>query len=113
MRQNLDFLARASELLAQSLDVETTLQRLAAFAVPRLADWCAVDLLEDGEIKPVAVAHSNPAKVELARELQRRYPSGPGRPRGRPRRDSIGQAGAPPRGDRRAAGGRGARRRGA
>jgi PAS domain S-box-containing protein len=84
MRQNLDFLARASELLAQSLDVETTLQRLATFAIPRLADWCAVDLLEDGEIKPVAVAHSNPAKVELARDLQRRYPSDPDAPAGAP-----------------------------
>lgn len=83
-RQNLDFLARASELLAQSLDVETTLQRLAAFAVPRLADWCAVDLLTDGEIKAVAVAHANPAKVELARELQRRHPADSDAPVGAP-----------------------------
>jgi PAS domain S-box-containing protein len=83
-RQNLDFLARASELLAQSLDVETTLQRLAAFAVPRLADWCTVDLLSEGEIKAVAVAHANPAKVELARELQRRHPADPDAPVGAP-----------------------------
>lgn len=83
-RQNLDFLARASELLAQSLDVETTLERLAAFAVPRLADWCAVDLLTDGEIKAVAVAHANPTKVELARELQRRHPADPDAPVGAP-----------------------------
>jgi PAS domain S-box-containing protein len=84
LRENLDYLARASELLAQSLDVETTLQRLAAFAIPRLADWCAVDLLEDGEIKPVAVAHSNPAKVEQARDLQRRFPADPDAPAGSP-----------------------------
>jgi PAS domain S-box-containing protein len=84
LRDNLDYLARASELLAQSLDVETTLQRLAAFAVPRLADWCAVDFLDEGEIKPVAVAHSNPAKVELAHDLQRRYPADPDAPTGSP-----------------------------
>jgi PAS domain S-box-containing protein len=84
LRENLDYLGRASELLAQSLDVETTLQRLADFAVPRLADWAAVDLLDDGEIKPVAVAHSNPAKVELARDLQRRYPTDPDAPAGSP-----------------------------
>jgi PAS domain S-box-containing protein len=83
-RQNLDFLARASELLSQSLDVETTLQRLAAFAVPRLADWCAVDLLSDGEIRAVAVAHANPTKVELVRELQRRHPPDPDAPVGGP-----------------------------
>jgi len=83
-RQNLDFLARGSELLAQSLDVETTLDRLAAFAVPRLADWCAVDLLSDGEINAVAVAHADPAKVQLARELQRRHPADPDAPVGAP-----------------------------
>jgi PAS domain S-box-containing protein len=84
VRQNLDFLARASELLAQSLDVETTLQRLASFAVPRLADWCAVDLLTDGELAPVAVAHTNPAKVGLVRELQRHHPADPDAPVGAP-----------------------------
>jgi PAS domain S-box-containing protein len=83
-RQNLDFLARGSELLAQSLDVETTLQRLADFAVPRLADWCAVDLLSDGEINAVAVAHADPAKVQLARELQQRHPADPDAPVGAP-----------------------------
>ena len=91
-RQKLDFLARASELLAQSLDVETTLQQLANFAVPRLADWCAVDLLSDGEIKAVAVAHANPAKVELARELQRRHPADPDAPVAAPAVIRSGQA---------------------
>ena len=70
----LNFLARASDLLAGSLDPPTTLRRVAELAVPRVADWCAVDLLEAGRIENVAVAHVDPAKVDLALEFRRRYP---------------------------------------
>jgi PAS domain S-box-containing protein len=66
------FLADATALLSSGLDHRETLNRLARLAVPRLADWCAVDLLEDGELRSMAVAHVDPAKLELARELQRR-----------------------------------------
>ena len=43
-------------------------------AVPRLADWCAIDLAEDGAVRTVAVAHRDPDKEELIRKLQSRYP---------------------------------------
>jgi PAS domain S-box-containing protein len=69
------FLAETSALLMSSLDYVATLTRLAELAVPRLADWCAVDILdEDGMLRRLAVAHVDPAKVALAHELQRRYP---------------------------------------
>ncbi len=75
----LRFLAEASKVLGEQLDVSGTLQKVAALAVPQFADWCAVDLLgEDGSLRRVAVAHADPAKVELARELHRRYPPDPG-----------------------------------
>ncbi len=68
-------LAEASEALASSLDYERTLQRVAEVAVPRLADWCGVDLPgSDGFVQPVAVAHVDPDKVALARRLRSRYP---------------------------------------
>lgn len=68
------FLSEASALLASSLDYETTLQRVAEFAVPNIADWCGVDILTDeGMLDTLAVAHVDPAKVALAREYQRRY----------------------------------------
>jgi PAS domain S-box-containing protein len=70
----LQFLAEASRTLTGSLEYETTLANVAKLATPRFADWCAVDLVEDGEIRRVAVAHVDPKKVELAYELQRRYP---------------------------------------
>ncbi|HEY9832198.1 MAG TPA: PAS domain S-box protein [Stenomitos sp.] len=69
------FLAEASTVLASSLDYETTLASVAKLAVPFIADWCAVDILEKNQtIRRVAIAHLEPAKVELAWELNRRYP---------------------------------------
>ena len=73
----LAFLAEASAELASSLDYRATLARLARLAVPILADWCAVDIVEDGTVRTLAVAHVDPAKVALARELQQRYPADP------------------------------------
>ena len=74
-QQRSEFLVEASTLLASSLDYETTLKSVAHLAVPYLADWCSVDLIsEEGRIRRVEVAHLDPAKVELAKELHRRYP---------------------------------------
>jgi PAS domain S-box-containing protein len=74
---NLRFLAEASDLLAASLDYETTLKTIADLAVRAVADWCAVDIVDDdgAGYHRLAVAHVDPAKVELARELQRLYPA--------------------------------------
>jgi len=76
--KQLVFLAEASTELASSLDYETTLARVARLAVPHFADWCGVDILaEDGAIRLVALAHADPAKVELARRFRERYPPDP------------------------------------
>ena len=84
-RERMTFLAEASELLASSLDYNRTLRRLAHLCVPRLADWCAIDILgADGEIERLAVAHQDPEKVKWAYELQERYPPNPNAPRGVP-----------------------------
>jgi PAS domain S-box-containing protein len=69
------FLAEAGGVIASSLDYETTLASVARMAVPVLADWCSVDVLEeDGSLRRLAVAHVDPKKVEWAYELQERYP---------------------------------------
>jgi signal transduction histidine kinase/ActR/RegA family two-component response regulator len=76
-------LSSATTLLASSLDIETTLGQLARLAVPVLADWCVVDLLEDdGWIRRLAVAHAEPADDELARRLEGRIPFDRDAPRG-------------------------------
>lgn len=69
------FLTEAGKTLAGSLDYEATLRSIAQLAVPVLANWCAVDILDDeGKLKRVAVAHVDPEKVQWAREIQERYP---------------------------------------
>lgn len=73
----LAFLADASAELASSLDYRSTLANVARLAVPRLADWCGVDTIQDGVLQTLAVAHIDPDKVAWARELQQRYPPNP------------------------------------
>lgn len=70
------FLAEASALLSASLDYQLTVERVARLAVPAIADWCVIDLRTEttGELDNAAIAHSDPNKVELAREVRRRYP---------------------------------------
>jgi PAS domain S-box-containing protein len=77
------FLADASAALAELTDHESTLQKVAALAVPFFADWCAVDVREaDGSVRRLAVTHTDPAKVALAQDLFRRYPPDPAAPHG-------------------------------
>jgi PAS domain S-box-containing protein len=71
MQLRSEFLARAGAVLFSSLDYQQTLRNVAGLAVPQIADWCAVDLFgEDGEREPVAVAHVDPAMLELAKQLR-------------------------------------------
>jgi PAS domain S-box-containing protein len=79
------FLAEAGEALSSSLDYRATLASVAHLVVPTLADWCTVDVVtEDGSVERLAVAHPDPKRVELAYELQERYPTDPDAPSGVP-----------------------------
>jgi signal transduction histidine kinase len=79
------FLADASRVLAESLEYEQTLASLARLVVPEIADWCVVELGGPGEERRrVAIEHSDPAMVEFAGELIRRYPPAPDAPTGVP-----------------------------
>jgi len=63
-QRRLAFLAGASEALAVSLDLETTLQSVAELVVPGLADCCFFDILEsDGSIRRIAAAVSGGSGV--------------------------------------------------
>ncbi|HKB54529.1 MAG TPA: GAF domain-containing protein, partial [Ramlibacter sp.] len=75
IESDLRFLAQTSAELASLTDYESTLDRIAHLAVPEFADWCMVDVLgESGTLERVAVAHSDPQREHLARELHRRFP---------------------------------------
>lgn len=68
------FLAEASAGLNASLELNDTLKALADLVVPRLADWCTIHLLDGGRPVFVTAAHTDPAKREVAFEMNRRWP---------------------------------------
>jgi PAS domain S-box-containing protein len=68
------FLSESSAALGSSLDTSEVLRHVASLAVPEVADWCAVDMVVDGAIDRVALAHQDPDMLEMAEELWRRYP---------------------------------------
>jgi predicted ATPase/serine/threonine protein kinase/signal transduction histidine kinase len=68
------FLADTGAILAESLDYRVTLTKVARLAVPFLADWCLVDVIEDGIVRRVAGTHVNPARQGQLAELAVRYP---------------------------------------
>jgi PAS domain S-box-containing protein len=74
------FLSEASALLAASLEPEAVLAQVTGLAVPTLADWCFVDLLESEQTtRRLALAHADPSKAHLAEAFRRVIPdpSGP------------------------------------
>jgi PAS domain S-box-containing protein len=80
IESDLRFVAQASAELAGLADYQSTLDRIAHLAVPEFADWCMVDILgEHGALERVAVAHADPQREHLARELHRRFPPDPSR----------------------------------
>lgn len=80
-QRRLQFLGEASILLASSLDYAATLSQVVRLAVPHIADWCYVDLLdEDGAVQRLEVAHVDPAARAMLEEMRRRYPPPPEHP---------------------------------
>src|SRR5438067_2724776 len=77
------FLLDIGAELSLSLDWRSGLRGLAKLAVPRVADWCSVHVVDDqGAISTLAIEHTDPSKEVFARELRERYPPDPKRQRG-------------------------------
>ena len=89
-----EFLTKATEALVSCLDYQTTLAAVARLAVPTIADWCAVDLLDPvlGAPSQAAVAHIDPAKLDFARRLGEMYPPDPWATTGAPQVIRSGKA---------------------
>src|SRR5947199_3131772 len=72
------YLARASAALGSSLALDETLRTVAQLAVPEVADWAFVELVQpDGAIRRVAWAHADPRLADSARAYDERYPLDP------------------------------------
>ncbi len=69
-------MAETLRTLAETPDLTGTLQAIADAAVPGLADWAAVNMVEaSGEIRTLAIAHRDPEKVRLGWYLNQRWPA--------------------------------------
>ena len=75
-QRQLAVLAEATSLLAATLDVDESLDRLLGLVVPLLADWCTVQLAgEDGQLQRVVGLHRDPDKLPLVRRLAQLQPT--------------------------------------
>jgi DNA-binding CsgD family transcriptional regulator len=81
------FLSEANAQLSISTDYSTVLATAVRLAVPALADWCFVDLVEEpgGSIARFAVAHHDLEGEALALELKNLFPLDPNAPYGTPK----------------------------
>jgi PAS domain S-box-containing protein len=71
----LAFFAKASNTLAALVDRESALQQSARIAVPYLADWCVVYVVDEhGAIDYHAHAHRDPAKERLLSRMLTQSP---------------------------------------
>jgi PAS domain S-box-containing protein len=76
--QRARFLAEAGRRLSDSLDLDTTLQRVADLCIERLGDWSMVDVLDShGAVAHGAVAHRDATRADLVRELREEHPMDP------------------------------------
>lgn len=74
--QLLKFKAEVAKIFISSADFSKTLKMIAQLAIEYVADWSAIDLLqEDATITPLIVLHKDPSKIPLAHQLHKITPS--------------------------------------
>jgi PAS domain S-box-containing protein len=88
----LSVLAEASQQLAGSLDYESTLANLSTLLVPRFADWYAVDVVDRGRFRRIAVVHKDPSKHESAEKSMQLFAPEPDELEGTARVVKTGEA---------------------
>jgi signal transduction histidine kinase/ActR/RegA family two-component response regulator len=75
----LRIVAEAGRALGTSLDYAATLEILARAAVPALADWCVIRVVEpDGRVRRLPTIYSTPALAAAARAMDEYFATRPG-----------------------------------
>lgn len=79
--RRLTFLSEASAILGESVEYHESVERVATLAVPFIADWCAIDVIEGSkEIHRVALAQADPRMQDVADEARRLWAPDESRP---------------------------------
>jgi len=74
LQRQMLFQSDASDSLGSSLDYATIAETVARLAVPRLADWCIVYVVQrDGAVHRSAMAHRDPSRSDLARTIEEEF----------------------------------------
>ncbi len=60
-------------LVSAGPDYQAMLTNVAKLIISNLADWCSIDVVQDGQIRRAKVIHSDPAKTAICDALER-YP---------------------------------------
>lgn len=70
------YLDEVNRVLSSSFNYENNLAELSKLMVPRMADWCSVQVFGRGEKHPhsIAIHHVDPDKVKFAQSLAEKYP---------------------------------------
>jgi len=77
-RDRFTLLAEASAAFSESLDDEDVMAAVGKLAVPRLADWFAIDLVEPTGIRTAAAVHHDAGRRDMITALSQRYGAGHG-----------------------------------
>ena len=77
-RARIWLLAEAGRRMAESMDWKSVVQAIARSGVPAVADWASLEVVENGRLRVVAVAHSDPERERLAWDFVARHPPDPG-----------------------------------
>jgi PAS domain S-box-containing protein len=73
-RERADFLVQVGSTMAGSFDYSETLLLVARMAVPTIANWCAIDMLDDNSVlNRLATAQSDSRQTEIVKSIEARY----------------------------------------
>ncbi|MCW2667772.1 MAG: hypothetical protein JWN57_2734 [Frankiales bacterium] len=67
--ERLAYVADASVALSANLDVDATVATVGDLLVPRLADWCVVQVLQEGDLATVGITHADPDALRWAQRM--------------------------------------------
>jgi PAS domain S-box-containing protein len=71
----LAYLNTATEELSRARDTKGALAEISRLIVPRFATWFSIDLIKDGKLEELVLAHEDPGMVKWAREYRELYPT--------------------------------------
>ena len=73
-----EFLCETAQLLASSLELDDTLRTIGHLAVPRLADWCIIDLVDGfGALRTASSVATTDDTAAILQALRERHPPSP------------------------------------